>query len=91
MGNTWYSSCAGVIHLKNLKEIKKGINSILKIKNIKINEIKSFLNKVENESYDVSYRGVNLNYLKYYELKKQATFKKKFNSIIKNFKKRIPI
>ena len=91
LGNTWYSSCAGVIHLKNLKEIKKGINSILKIKNIKINEIKSFLNKVENESYDVSYRGVNLNYLKYYELKKQATFKKKFNSIIKNFKKRIPI
>ena len=91
LGNAWYSSCYGVIHLKKLEEIKKGIKLILKIKNIKLEKIKSFLNKLEKDTFDISFKGVNINWMQYPGLKNKKSFKKKFKILVKNFREKIPI
>lgn len=91
LGNAWYSACKGVIHLKNFSEIKKGVNLILKIKNIDINYIKSFLNKVEKNSFDISFQGVNINWLEYNRIKNNKKFKLKFSFLTNVFKKNFPI
>lgn len=91
LGNAWYSSCYGVIHLKKLEEIKKGIKLILKIKNIKLEKIKSFLNKLEKDTFDISFKGVNINWMQYPSLKNKKSFKKKFKILVKNFREKIPI
>ena len=91
LGNDWYSSCPGVVHVENLSDLKKAINKISKIKKINIKNIYYFLNGLVNLGIDLSYKNQNLQWTNFENFKKDKNFQKFFTKIIKNYRKKLPV
>ena len=91
LGNAWYSSCPGVVHVENLSDLKKAINKISKIKKINIKNIYYFLNGLVNLGIDLSYKNQNLQWTNFENFKKDKNFQKFFTKIIKNYRKKLPV
>lgn len=91
LGNAWYSSCPGVVHIQNLNDLKKGIKKIKKVKKINIKNIYFFLNGLINLGIDLSYRDQNLQWTNFEKFKKNKNFRKFFIKIIKDYRKKLPI
>jgi hypothetical protein len=90
-GHAWYSSCPGVIHVKNYGDLRSSINRVIKIKKINRKDVYYFLNDLIKNGLDFTYLNMNLQWNNYESFTKKKGFNKFFKKLSNNYKKKLPV
>ena len=90
-GHAWYSSCPGVIHVKNYGDLRSSVNRVMKIKKINIKDVYYFLNDLIKNGLDFTYLNMNLQWNNYASFTKKKGFNKFFKKLVNNYKKKLPV